>query len=161
MWRFHCGSRHSFFKLLLGIYDDNASSHSLPLYENHSRHSRERILCAFRTTWPTFNNRKTLELLQSSKLKRRFCRFNRRRFSNSQISFALQQNSKEETKLDKRDNNFIFYILYGGDHPLVGLGWVRRYTQVSETLYSCCTHLEPTLWRHKSSNLHKLNPSLA
>ena len=51
--------------------DDNVSSqqsifHSLPLHGNHSCQASESTLRLFRTTWPTWNHRKTLNLTQSS-----------------------------------------------------------------------------------------------
>ena len=59
-WRFHIWGS-----------DDHASSqlkifHSLPLHENHSYQVSESAARLFCTTWSTWNNRKRLDLTQSS-----------------------------------------------------------------------------------------------
>ena len=70
--------------------DDNVSSqqeifHSLPLHENHSYQGSESALRLFWTTWSTWNNRKRLNLAQSSILIWRFPCSCCRSFLNSQL----------------------------------------------------------------------------
>ena len=65
-WNFHIGSCHGRFlnSLILGS-DDDASPQQLifpssPLHENHSCQASERALCLVCATWPTWDNRTTL-----------------------------------------------------------------------------------------------------
>ena len=78
-WNFHIGGA-----------DDNAGSqqyifHSLPLHENHSYQASESVVRLFCTTRSTWNNRKRLNLTQSSILLWRFRCSCRRSFLNSLI----------------------------------------------------------------------------
>ena len=71
--------------------DDNATpqqqiSHSLPLLANHSCQASESALRLCFTTWPTWNNRKTFNLRQSSILWRFRCS-SRRSLLNSPFSY--------------------------------------------------------------------------
>ena len=66
---------------------------SLPLHQNHSYQASESALCLFCTTWSTWNNRKRLNLTQSSILVRRFpCSCRRSFLSSLLLSFKLQFN---------------------------------------------------------------------
>ena len=67
---------------------DNASRQlqtfqSLPLRENHSCYASESALRVSCTTWPTWNNCKTLNLMRSSSLMQGFRCSSRRSFLNS------------------------------------------------------------------------------
>ena len=70
--------------------DGNASpqqkiSHSLPLHENHSCQASESTLRQVCTTWPTWNNRLTLNLTRSSILMWRYLCNSRLSFLNSLV----------------------------------------------------------------------------
>ena len=55
-----------------GARSSKSSIHSLSLHENHSYQASESALRPFCTTWSTWNNRKRLNLMQSSLLLWRF-----------------------------------------------------------------------------------------
>ena len=78
-WNFH----------IWDSYDNGSSQqlifHSLPLHENHSCQASESALRLFCTTWSTWNNRKRLNLTQSSILMWSFPCTCRRSFLNSLI----------------------------------------------------------------------------
>ena len=57
----------------------------LPLHENHSWQACDFTLRPFSTTWPSWNNRRTLNSTQSFILKWPFCCRSRRSFLNSLI----------------------------------------------------------------------------
>ena len=62
---------------------------SLPLHENHSWQASERALRLFCTTWSTWNNRKRLNLTQSSVLMRRCPCSCRRSFLSSLLKLPM------------------------------------------------------------------------
>ena len=85
--------------------DDNTSSqkwifHSLPLHEKLSCQASESALRLFCTMWPTCNNRKTLNIAESSILMRRFRCSSRRSFLNSFSTPNVHTTDNNNTSLE-------------------------------------------------------------